>query len=111
MAKLSEKEKSIQEAAIQQSIYVSQNQEYYDELAVIQIESCNVQDNNEIIEEKVIEPVKIILSIEQVARMKIKGLKPHHIKPLLKFCNSSGYSASGTEEEMVRVLRLFGYAL
>lgn len=53
------------------------------------------------------------LSLEQVANMfsdrLIPKYKPSHLSGLIAFCNHKGYPVSGTEEQMLDVMKQYGY--
>lgn len=54
-----------------------------------------------------------VLSLEQVATMAADKLvpkyKPNHLSGLIAFCNHKGYPTSGTEEQMLDVMKQYGY--
>ena len=54
-----------------------------------------------------------VLSLEQVAAMTADKLvpkyKPNHLSGLIAFCNHKGYPTSGTEEQMLDVMKQYGY--
>jgi hypothetical protein len=56
-----------------------------------------------------------VLSLEQVATMAADKLvpkyKPSHLNGLLAFCNHKGYPTSGTSEQMLDVMKQYGYIL
>jgi len=56
-----------------------------------------------------------VLSLEQVATMAADKLvpkyKPSHLSGLLAFCNHKGYPTSGTSEQMLDVMKQYGYIL
>lgn len=58
-----------------------------------------------------VEPV--ILSLEQVALANAARLSPtykaHHLSSLKAFCKNRGLPESGSEEQMLDVLRSYGY--
>ena len=60
------------------------------------------------------EPVQEqVLSLEQVANMVADKLvpkyKPSHLSGLLAFCSHKGYPTSGTSEQMLDVMKQYGY--
>jgi hypothetical protein len=56
-----------------------------------------------------------VLSLEQVATMAadklVPNYKPSHLNGLLAFCNHKGYPTSGTSEQMLDVMKQYGYIL
>jgi hypothetical protein len=60
-------------------------------------------------------PVEQRLSIEQVALMHGSKFSPpfksHHMKSILSFCASTGASPEGSEEELLKVLKAYGYKI
>jgi hypothetical protein len=56
-----------------------------------------------------------LLSLEQVASMFADKLvpkyKPSHLSGLIAFCNNKGYATSGTSEQMLDVMKQYGYIL
>lgn len=54
-----------------------------------------------------------VLSLEQVANMFADKLVPKfkasHLSGLIAFCNHKGYPTSGTSEQMLDVMKQYGY--
>jgi hypothetical protein len=60
-------------------------------------------------------PKVVVLSLEQVALANEKKLQPRfkaqHLPSILAFCKSTGLPTSGTESEMLAVLKKYGYKI
>lgn len=56
-----------------------------------------------------------MLSLEQVASMHadkfVPKYKPNHLSGLVAFCNHKGYPTVGTTEQMLDVMKQYGYIL
>ncbi len=49
-----------------------------------------------------------VLQLEEVARG-FRQYRPHHLQAILSFCNARGYPLQGTKEQLLNVLRQFGW--
>lgn len=74
------------------------------------------EESLEIVENKASEALPVepqVLALEQVAVMSADKLvpkyKPNHLSGLIAFCNHKGYPTSGTEEQMLDVMKQYGY--
>lgn len=54
---------------------------------------------------EVVEPV---LNIEEVASG-FRQYRPHHLQSIMSFCQSRGFSPTGTRAQLLDVLRQFGW--
>jgi hypothetical protein len=57
------------------------------------------------IEKAVVEPT---LGIEEVASG-FRQYRPHHLQSIMSFCQSRGFSPTGTRAQLLDVLRQFGW--
>jgi len=75
-------------------------------------EQIDVQENKA---SEATEQTPQLLSLEQVASMHadkfIPKFKPNHLSGLVAFCNHKGYPIIGTEEQMLDVMKQYGYIL